>query len=97
MGQRFAVYRESEDRLSKRVWWYWLDGTSLYLDEYNLMQRKTTRHKYRTVECFDRIDRRNNTYKSEDDFNTPVDVKVEVVETVRGCIFIQSPARRIDA
>lgn len=69
-NMRIVVERESENRLSIRVWEIWfrihINRISIFLDRYYEQSRPTTRHKYRIDRKWVRTDQRYNNWSDEE-------------------------------
>lgn len=65
---------ESEDRLRKVTWKFWLMNAVLYLDHYEVEIRESRRHGYKTVASYDRLSPRGPTRipESEVPYNAEV-------------------------
>ena len=64
------------DELTKRKYVFWFDESrsTLWVDGYHLMQRESKRHKYKTIEFYDRLRDRESTIRKED---VPLDDKIK--------------------
>ena len=79
--ENIQVSRVSENFLGCVLWEFWLDGTTLWLDRYDEMTRKTKRHKFKSLITYKRTDQRYNTMAIED-IVIPEDVKQEATYRV---------------
>lgn len=88
---RIEVERVSDDRLSRQVWAFFADTTwhrgksivGLRPNWYAVQTRETTRHKWRTVKQWDRMDERSyHSSIKRDDVPLPVDVCKEAISAV---------------
>lgn len=84
-GYNIEVMRESDSRLVRWVWRFWITtgfggpGIRIVLDRFVEQERDTTRHKYRDKFVYARTDSRYNTMTLAD---VPADALLG--ETVRG-------------
>ncbi len=64
---RFEYCEESEDKLSKKTWWFALtDDCNIVLDSYYEYSRHSKRHKYRLDKEYNRIMGRDNNIELND-------------------------------
>jgi hypothetical protein len=55
------------NELEKEFWSFTLIGSTLYLNEYRLLIRESTRHrKYRSIKVYDRLMKRNSTIEEHE-------------------------------
>lgn len=61
------VIHEREDKIFKEVWQFWLcNEFHLVLDRYYIAERLSTRHKYKTLNSYNRLDNRGSHIKIDD-------------------------------
>lgn len=78
MFNRITITRQQDD-LTQAEWTFWFEesDSTLFLANYTLSKRESKRHKFKPVEWYDRLDRRNNKIKNIDDVPFPNDVTAE--------------------
>jgi hypothetical protein len=85
MKESISLIFEEPDKLSQEVYSFWYYRGILWLDDYKKQSRLTTRHKYQTIDNYNRImKRRESTLTQIEVPLTPQIEKLAVEKFIKG-------------
>lgn len=76
--RNYSYSLTSESGLLKQTWEFLLIEETFYLDLYIKEERPTKRHKFKIIENFSRLSKRDSTIQTEEEVNVPDYVKLIV-------------------